>query len=89
MGREIVLFKSEERKSSVEIAEALRQIADKIDGGTMILKRNSEEVTVEFPKSMVLELKVEEERGKRLKRSFEIELEWGEGDERGDTTAIL
>ena len=60
MGREIVLFKSEERKSSVEIAEALRQIADKIDGGTMILKRNSEEVKVEFPKSMVLELKVEE-----------------------------
>ena len=88
MGRERVLFKSEERKSSVEIAEALRQIADKVEGGTMILKRNSEEITVEFPRNMVLEMKVEEERGKRLKRSFEVELEWIEGDEGGETTIL-
>ena len=39
---------------------------------------------------MVLELKVEEEQGKKkLKKSFEIELEWIVGDELEDGTTIL
>ena len=74
MGIETVLFKSEEKKAASDIANTLRQIADKIDDGTMILKQGSEEITLEFPKNMVLELKIEEEQGKRLKKSFEIEL---------------
>ena len=90
MGKETVLFKSEEKKTSSDIAITLRQIADKIDDGTMILKKGSEEFTLEFPKNMVLELKVEEEQGKkRLKKSFEIELEWIVGDEQADGAAIL
>ena len=90
MGRETVLFKSEEKKASSDIANTLRQIADKIDGGTMILKQGSEEITLEFPKNMVLELKIEEEQGKkRLKKSFEIELEWIMGEEQSDGATIL
>ena len=90
MGRETVLFKSEEKKASSDIANTLRQIADKIDDGTMILKQGSEEITLEFPKNMVLELKIEEEQGKkRLKKSFEIELEWIMGEEQSDGTTIL
>ncbi len=90
MGRETVLFKSEEKKASSDIANTLRQIADKIDDGTMILKQGSEEITLEFPKNMVLELKIEEEQGKkRLKRSFEIELEWIMGEEQSDGATIL
>jgi amphi-Trp domain-containing protein len=54
MGKETVLFKSEEKKSSSDIANTLRQIADKIDDGTMILKQGSEEITLEFPKNMGL-----------------------------------
>ena len=57
------MFKSEEKKTSSDIAITLRQIADKIDDGTMILKMGSKEITLEFPKNMVLELKVEEEQG--------------------------
>ena len=75
MGIETVLFKSEGKKASSDIANLLRQVADKIDEGTMILKQGSEEVRLDFPQNMVLELKVEEEQGKRLKKSFEIELE--------------
>ena len=67
----------------------MRQIADKIDDGTMILKQGSEEITLEFPKNMVLELKIEEEQGKRLKKSFEIELEWIIGEEQSDGATIL
>ena len=89
MGRETVLFKSEEKKTSSDIANTLRQIADKIDDGKMILKQGSEEITLEFPKNMVLELKIEEEQGKRPKKSFEIELEWIIGEEQSDGATIL
>ena len=89
MGRETVLFKSEEKKASIDIANTLRQIADKIDDGSMILKQGSEEITLDFPKNMVLELKIEEEQGKRLKKSFEIELEWIIGDEQAGGATIL
>jgi amphi-Trp domain-containing protein len=89
MGIETVLFKSEEKKTSGDIANVLRQIADKIDGGTMTLKQGSEEITLEFPDNMVLELKVEEEHGKRLKKSFEIELEWIIGEEQEKGASIL
>ena len=90
MGIETVLFKSEEKKTSSDVAITLREIADKIDDGTMILKKGSEEITIEFPKNMVLELKVEEEQGKkRLKKSFEIELEWIVGDDQAIGATIL
>ena len=89
MGRETVLFKSEEKKTSSDIANTLRQIADKIDEGTMILKQGPEEITLEFPKNMALELKIEEEQGKRLKKSFEIELEWIIGEEQAGGATIL
>jgi len=89
MGRETILFKSEEKKTSGDIANTLRQIADKIDDGSMILKQGSEEITLEFPNNMVLELKIEEEQGKRLKKSFEIEMEWIIGEEQAGGATIL
>ena len=90
MGKETVLFKSEEKKASIDVANTLRQIADKIDDGTMILKQGSDEIALEFPKNMVLELKIEEEQGKKkLKKSFEIELEWVIGEEQADGATIL
>lgn len=89
MGKEMVLFKSEEKKSASEIADALRKIADKIDDGTMILKKGTDEIQIEFPPNMVLELKIEEEFGKKHKKSFEIELEWIIGEEQANGAAIL
>ena len=89
MGQETVLFKSEEKKSSTDVANALRQIADKIDVGTMILKKGSEEVMIEFPENMILELKIEEEQGPRLKKSFEIEIEWIVGNEQDGGATII
>jgi amphi-Trp domain-containing protein len=90
MGIETVLFKSEEKKSANEIADALRLIADKIDAGSMTLQQGGEEVVVDFPPSMVLEMKVEEEQGRKLKKSFEIELEWVPGEEeQGGGATIL
>jgi amphi-Trp domain-containing protein len=87
MGVETVLFKSEEKKSSKDIADILRQIADKIDSGTMTLMQSGNKIVLDFPSSMILEMKVEEEQGRKLKKTFEIELEWipGEAEEGGAT----
>ncbi len=87
MGIETVLFKSEEKKSAEEIAAILRQIADKIGSGSMTLVQNDNKIVLDFPQSMVIEMKVEEEQGRKLKKSFEIELEWipGEVQEKGAT----
>jgi amphi-Trp domain-containing protein len=89
MGIETVLFKREENKTSGEIANILHTIADKIDKGSLILKQDANEISLEFPTQMVLELKVEEEQGKKLKRSLEIELEWIIGDDETSGTQIL
>ena len=92
MGKETTLFKSEEKKSATEIAQTLRLMADKIDAGSMTLKKGNKDVRLDFPGTMTFELKVEDEQGKRrLKRSFEIELEWvpGARDDDPGTTTIL
>ncbi len=89
MGKQTVLFKSEEKKSLSEIADALRKIADKIDGGTLTLKKGLDEIKLEFPPHMVFELKIEEESGKKHKKSFEIELEWVIGEEQANGATIL
>jgi amphi-Trp domain-containing protein len=79
------LFTSEEQKNAGDVAATLRQIAEKIDTGTLNLKSGAEEIQIDFPETMVFELKVEEEQGKRLKKSLEIQLEWivGEGSTQG------
>ena len=89
MGREIILFKSEERKTSGEVAAVLREIADKLEQRQMTLKQDANEITLDFPENLVLELKVEEEEGTKVKRSLEIELEWVPGEESSGGTSIL
>jgi hypothetical protein len=53
----------------------------------MTLMQSGNETILDFPQSMILEMKVEEEQGRKLKKSFEIELEWipGEAQEGGAT----
>ncbi|WP_457572733.1 amphi-Trp domain-containing protein [Desulfolithobacter sp.] len=89
MGREKVLFKSEEKKSVTEVCAMLRQMADKIEQGHMTLSQGGNEIVLDFPRSMVLEIKVEDETKKRkgTKRSLEIELEWYP-DARDEDTSV-
>lgn len=89
MAKEKVLFKSEEPKSLGAVADFLRQFADRLSdqGGEVVLKKGAEEFRMSIPSSVVLELKAEEEPKKtRLKRSFEIEIEWYEGEDSGPVT---
>ncbi|WP_018125808.1 amphi-Trp domain-containing protein [Desulfovibrio oxyclinae] len=81
MGRETILFKSEERKSSAEAAAVLRTVADKIETGSITLTAQDTQVTLDIPSQVTLEIKAEEEEGRTLKRSLELEIEWAEGED--------
>ncbi|MFN2114544.1 MAG: amphi-Trp domain-containing protein [Anaerolineae bacterium] len=91
MGRETVLLSSEEPMSAAQIAEFLHALADKIAGGTVTLRQGTDELVLDLPPNLVLEVKVEEQEkgGKkaraegrsRLQRTIEVEIEWTEGEQ--------
>jgi amphi-Trp domain-containing protein len=88
MGREIVLFKSEQGSTQSEAAAFLRTLADKVESGAVILRQGKEELTLTLPHNLVLEVKAEEETHKRTgakKMSLEVEIEWKDGDVTGES----
>ncbi|MFW5837886.1 MAG: amphi-Trp domain-containing protein [Desulfovibrionaceae bacterium] len=80
---ETVLFKSEEETSRGDAAGFLRQLADKIDAGQVVLKQGGEETVLDIPDGVTLEVKAEEEQktGRPGKLSLEVELEWTPGED--------
>ena len=53
------------------------------------MRQGSEEIVVDIPNNVVLELKVEEEDKKgKVKRTLEVEIEWIEGDESGGVVTL-
>jgi amphi-Trp domain-containing protein len=88
MVKKTVLFKSEERKDLKDIAAFLRQLADKIEAGVIVLQRGEEEIRLELPASVEFEIQADE-KPKQLgkQQSLEIELEWIEG-ESGETVTL-
>ncbi|HET6443094.1 MAG TPA: amphi-Trp domain-containing protein [candidate division Zixibacteria bacterium] len=89
MGKEIVLFKSEERKDLASVVAFLHQLADKLAENQVILRQGSEEIVIDVPDKVVLELKVEEEDKKgKMKRTIEVEIEWIDGDDSGGVVTL-
>ena len=89
MGKEIVLFKSEERKDLASVVAFLHQLADKLAKNQVVLRQGSAEIVVDIPDNVILELKVEEEDKKgKVKRTLEVEIEWIEGDESGGAVTL-
>ena len=77
MGRETVLFKTEEKMSRNDAAELLRQIADKIDNGKVVLQQGNKNVKLKIPGRVEVEIKAEKEVGRRkAKKKIEVEIEW-------------
>ncbi len=84
MGRETILFKSEEKMSRVEAAALLRQLAERVESGKVLLRQGSQEVGLKIPDRVEVEIKAEKEVGKRKrKKKLEIEIEWLLGDKGG------
>lgn len=82
MSKEIVLFKSEEKRNVGEVAAFLRELADRVEQQAIILRKGKEEVTLQLPPVVTLEVKAEEERSKKgkVEYSLEVELEWKPGE---------
>ena len=85
MGKEIRLFKSEERMSRSNLSSFLHQLADKLDQGKVVLRQGEEELTLEIPRSCILEIQVEDEDKKRkgIQHSLEIEIKWFDDEAKG------
>ena len=81
MGKEVVLFKSEEKRDTQEIAKFLHELADRVAMREVILRKGEEELALALPSVMVLEVKAEEETSKagKVHYSLEVELEWKPG----------
>lgn len=89
MGKEVVLFSSEEPRDRQSVAAFLRQLADKLEQGQVILRQGKEEVILDIPNKVVLELKAEEEfKKKKTQRTLEVEIEWIVGDEAGGPVSL-
>ena len=84
MSKEIVLFKSEEKREAGDVAAFLRELADRVEKQEIILRKGEEEVTLQLPPVITLEVKAEEERSKKgkVEYSLEVELEWKPGGEK-------
>jgi amphi-Trp domain-containing protein len=78
MGRETRLFKSRETKRREEIGDFLRQLADRIADGRVTLSQGGEDIVLQLPQSLVLEVQVEdEEKGQKgTQHSLELEFKW-------------
>lgn len=83
MGRETILFKSEEKKDVQSAAQFLRDLADKIEQQKVILKQGKKTVKLKIPQMVELEIKAEREDGRRKsKKKIEVEIEWVVGGEK-------
>jgi amphi-Trp domain-containing protein len=85
MGKETRLFKSEERKSRADLSAFVHQLADKISEGQVVLRQGQEEITLQLPQSLILELQVEDEdKGtKGIQHSLEVEIKWFDDEQEG------
>jgi amphi-Trp domain-containing protein len=78
MGRETRLFKSEERKTRADVGNFFHQLADDISTGKVVLRQGADEILLQLPQSLILEVQVEdEEKGpKGIQHSLEVEIKW-------------
>jgi amphi-Trp domain-containing protein len=85
MGRETRLFKSEERRNRTEVSDFLHQLADKVGEGQVILRQGAEEISLQLPHNLILEIQVEDEdkRSRGIQHSLEVEIKWFDEDAPG------
>jgi amphi-Trp domain-containing protein len=80
MSKKNVLVKSDQRKKLSDVAVFLRELADKIESGQVTLMQGGQDVQIELPQTVMLELEYYEKAKKHgVKKQLDIELEWTEG----------
>lgn len=77
MSKKTVLMKSKDRLSRADAAAFLRQLAEKVEGGEVSLIQGDQEVVLEIPAQVQLDVEAQDKPKKRgTKRQLEIEMEW-------------
>ncbi len=56
MGKETRLFKSQEPKNRADVSEFLRQLADRVSNGQVVLSQGQQEITLQLPPNLNLEI---------------------------------
>ncbi len=83
---EKVLFEVEEKMSNHDIAEYLRNIAEKLENNESIkLESGDQSVQLDTDRPAEFEIKVEEENGEE---SLELEIEWNKDSQKSDDLSI-
>ena len=83
MAKKNVIVKSDLRKKLPDVAIFLRELADKVETGTVTLVQGGQDVVIDLPETVSFELEYYEQPKKSgLKKQLEIELEWTEGDQK-------
>jgi len=89
MAKKNVLVKSDQRKKLADVAEFLRNLADKIESGQVTLAQSGQDVIVDLPESVDFELEYYEQPKKHgLKKQLEIELQWIEGGKKSQDVTL-
>jgi amphi-Trp domain-containing protein len=71
------LFKSEERKTRAEVSDFLAELSGKLSEGQVVLRRGGEELVIDLPGNLILEVQVEdEEKSRGVQHSLEVEIKW-------------
>jgi len=80
MDKELITDKG--NKSSKEISDFLRSVADKIDEGSMNLSRGRDSLSLEFPDRMGFRFKVKDDISRSgTQRKVQIGFRWRKGKE--------
>ena len=89
MGKERVLFKHEEKMSSLEAAGLLRKVAKKIEAGEIVLEQGKKKVNLSVPSRVEVQIKAEKEVGrKKTTMKLEVEIEWPLGGDAQQQAAM-
>jgi amphi-Trp domain-containing protein len=80
MAKKTVLMSSKERVSRTDAAAFLRQLADKLEAGSVSLIQGDHEVLLDIPAQVKLEVDAKDKPKRRgTQRQLEIEIEWTVG----------
>lgn len=85
MGKKTRLFKSKERRGRSDVSAFLHQLADRIAAGQVVLRQGHEEIALQLPQSVTLEVQAqaEDRKDKGNRHRLELELTWSDDEREG------
>jgi len=85
MGKKTRLFKSKERRGRTDVSAFLHQLADRVSVGQVVLRQGQEEISLDLPQSVTLEVQaqVQDRREKGPRHRLELELTWSDDEREG------